>query len=400
MNILLITDTFPPLRSSGAEQLRDLAREFVSQGYAITVMTVMQDETSDWKLERIDGVRILRIKSPRTKDISYFRRTIAEFCMPFFMLNKFRKSPLSVETWDAVIWYSPSIFFGPVVKAIKKRNNCKSYLIIRDIFPQWALEVGLLSPGVSYKFFDYVARYQYSVADVIGVQSHGDLKYFKKWKRRPNVRLEVLPNWLGSSHSRRCSIRVNETVLAGRKVLVYAGNIGIAQGLSSIIELAKCLQYRKELGFLFVGRGSQKTKLQAICSACQLDNVLFQDEIHPDEISDLFKQCYAGVVSLATEHRSNNIPGKFIKYMQHGIPVLAKLNPGNDLATMIRDYKVGAVCESDSLGELIKATEDLVYRADNHIDDMPARCSELYSLEFKVQSTVEQIIGSLKLPIN
>jgi glycosyltransferase involved in cell wall biosynthesis len=238
-------------------------------------------------------------------------------------------------------------------------SGCKGYLIVRDIFPEWAVDMGLMGRGLPYRFFDAVARYQYSVADVIGVQSTGNQVYFDRWNRRPGRRLEVLQNWLGKTAQKRCSIRISETSLAGRKVFVYAGNMGVAQGMDILLDLAEKLRSRTDVGFLFVGRGSDNARLKAAAQSRQLGNVVFFDEIDPDEIPDLYAQCDAGIVALDPRHKSHNIPGKFLTYMQSGLPVLASINAGNDLAQLIKDGGVGQVCESNQIDELLKFTDKL-----------------------------------------
>lgn len=395
MRIALIADTFPPLRTSGAVQLRDLSREFASQGHALTVFLPSPDQEAPWSLEDFDGVQVLRLKAPRTKDIGYIRRTLGEFAMPFAMLRQFRKSPLASEQWDGVVWYAPSIFHGPLASALKSRSNCKGYLIIRDIFPEWAVDMGLMGRGLPYRFFDAVARYQYSVADVIGVQTLGNCGYFEQWQQLPGRKLEVLRNWLDKPAQARCPIRVNDTTLAGRKVFVYAGNMGVAQGMDILLDLAEKLQHRTDIGFLFVGRGSDASRLRASAEDRKLDNVLFYDEIHPDEIPDLYSQCSAGIVALDPRHKSHNIPGKFLTYMQSGLPVLANVNKGNDLAQMIHDEQVGQVCESNRVGELLQLTDKLLTQIDTQADDLPKRCRSLFAREFAVDRTVRQIVAAL-----
>lgn len=394
MRIALIADTFPPLRTSGAVQLRDLTREFMRQGHSLSVLLPAPDQSEPWKLEEFDGAKVLRLKAPRTKDIGYVRRTLAELAMPFAMLHNLRKSPLAKERWDGVVWYAPSIFHGPLVSSLKKSSACKSYLIIRDIFPEWAVDMGLMGRGLPYRFFDAVAKYQYSVADVIGVQTPGNQRYFKPWLERPGQHLEVLQNWLDKPSQMRCSIRLEETALAGRKVFVYAGNMGVAQGMTILLDLAEKLYFRKDLGFLFVGRGSDAVRLKAEAQLRQLDNVVFFDEIDPDEISDLYAQCDIGVVALDSRHKSHNIPGKFLTYMQSGLPVLANINAGNDLAQMIRDERVGQVCETNRVDELLLLTEKLL----DHIQadsSLSARCTALFEREFAVENTVKQIVEAL-----
>ena len=394
MRIALIADTFLPLRTSGAVQLRDLSREFARQGHALTVLLPSPDQRDPWLLEKILEVQVLRLKAPRTKDIGYVRRTLGELAMPFTMLWQFRKSPLASEKWDGVVWYAPSIFHGPLAMALKKSSGCKGYLIIRDIFPEWAVDMGLMGRGLPYRFFDAVARYQYSVADVIGVQTLGNLGYFDKWRRQPGRQLEVLQNWLDKPVLARCPIRVNETSLAGRRIFVYAGNMGIAQGMDILIDLAERLRRRRDVGFFFVGRGSDVARLNSAVKDRNLDNVLFYNEIHPDEIPDLYAQCSAGIVALDPRHKSHNIPGKFLTYMQSGLPVLANINLGNDLAQMIRDEQVGQVCESNSVVDLVQFANQLLDQIESD-GQMSSRCRSLFEREFAVEKTVRQIVSAL-----
>ena len=394
LRIALIADTFPPLRTSGAVQLRDLSREFARQGHELTVMLPSSEIDTPWWMQEVDGVQVLRLKAPRTKDIDYVRRTLGEFWMPFAMLRHLRQSPLADTKWDGVIWYAPSIFHGPLANRLKKSSGCKSYLIIRDIFPEWAVDMGLMGRGLPYLFFDAVARYQYSVADVIGVQTPGNLGYFSHWQHFPGRKLEVLPNWLDAPGTRRCTIRIEETALAGRKIFVYAGNMGVAQGLDIILDLAELMRADNGVGFLFVGRGSDSVRLKSLASDRQLDNVVFFDEIDPDEIPDLYAQCAAGIVALDPRHKSHNIPGKFLTYMQCGLPVLANVNAGNDLANIIRQEGVGQVCETHEVSELKFLTVQLLRQIDND-PDVSRRCLALFQRDFAVGKTVQQIVAAL-----
>ena len=253
MRIALIADTFPPLRTSGAVQLRDLAREFARQGHTLTVMLPAAGLSTPWVLEDFGGVQVLRLRAPKTKDINYVSRTVNEFLMPVAMLRNLRQSPLARERWDGVVWYAPSIFLGPMASALKKASGCKGYLIIRDIFPEWAADMGLMGRGLPYKFFKAVANYQYSVADVIGIQTQGNQAYFAD---RPNSRIEVLQNWLADAPNVGCSVDINNSSWRtpslslraergnpspSRTIFVYAGNMGVAQGMGVLLDLAERL---------------------------------------------------------------------------------------------------------------------------------------------------------------
>ena len=395
MHIALIADTFPPLRSSGAVQLRDLSREFVRQGHTLTVMLPSSGLSTPWLIEDFNGVQVLRLRAPKTKDINYVRRTINEFLMPLAMLHNLRKSPLAKQRWGGIVWYAPSIFFGSLANTLKKISDCKAYLIVRDIFPEWAADMGLMSRGLAYQFFKMIANYQYSVADVIGIQTQGNKIYFRD---RKDCYIEVLQNWLTDAPNIGCSISVASTALAGRKIFVYAGNMGVAQGMSVLIDLAERLLNRVDIGFLFVGRGSDAQRLREDAKARGLNNVTFFDEIDPTEIPGLYAQCHIGIVALDPRHKTHNIPGKFLSYMQAGLPVLATINAGNDLEQMILSERVGQVCNDYSVDILQRIALDLVDEvAGNTANNqaVSARCKVLSAKLFSPEVAVKQIISAL-----
>ena len=279
----------------------------------------------------------------------------------------------------------------------KRQSRCPSYLIIRDIFPEWAVDMGLMGRGLPYRVFDAVARYQYSVADVIGVQTPGNLAYFDRWKAQLGRRLEVLSNWLGAPAAKRCSIRLDQTPLAGRKLFVYAGNMGVAQGMDTVMDWVAAMNGHVGVGFVFVGRGSDAQRLRKKAQDMGLSNVLFFDEIDPDEIPDLYAQCHVGLVALDPRHRSHNIPGKFLTYMQSGLPVLALVNKGNDLAALIREHQVGQVCESHHLPDILSLGEAVLAQT-HHDPNLPARCRSLFEQAFSVEQTARQLVAALTGP--
>ena len=391
LRLMLVTEHFPPRSSSAAVQLRDLSREFVRQGHQLTVLLPDPAIRSRWTFEKMDGAEVLRLKMPSIRGSGYICRTLSEALMPLLMMRQLRTSTLFEFKCDGIIWYSPSIFHGPLVRNLKKHNKCRSYLIIRDIFPEWAVDTGLIRKGISYYVFKAVAHYQYSVADVIGVQSPGNLVYFTDWIRKPLRRLEVLNNWLGEPAHASSTIRLADTSLAGRRVLVYSGNIGVAQGLDIILEAAAMLLSRADVGFLFVGRGSELQRLRQLAETRLLSNVLFMDEIDPNEIPDLYAQCDAGMVVLDSRHKSHNIPGKFLSYMQNGLPVLASINLCNDLAQMIRNEKVGQVNETNQVDELVMLIDKLLdqVETDSGLSD---RCRALFQSQFTAKQAVKQLV--------
>ena len=393
MRVAIIADVFPPSKTSAAVQVRDLAYEFAAQGHTVSVLVPDADLDKPWLLDEINGVQVLRLRSLKTKDIGYVRRTVAEFLMPFVMLRNYRKGPLANTRWDGVVWYSPTIFLGPMANALKRSSGCKSYLVLRDIFPEWAVDMGLLGRGLPYRFFKAIEQFQYSVADVIGVQTPANLPYFDSWSNKHRGRIEVLQNWLAEAPNVGCSNSVEDSPLAGRMIFVYAGNMGVAQGVGIFLELADRLRNRQDIGFLFVGRGSDVKLLREIKKERCLDNVVFHDEIDPSEISGLYAQCHVGMVALDPRHRTHNIPGKFLSYLQAGLPVLASINSGNDLEEIINRERVGRVCTEHSLDTLQRLVEELVDEIAEG-NNMSLRCKALSTKLFSPKIAVTQIAAA------
>ncbi|MGB7409583.1 MAG: glycosyltransferase family 4 protein [Sphingopyxis granuli] len=397
MRVAIVADVYPPLRSSGAVQLRDLSNEFIRQGHDTTVLIASPELDSAYRIDEANGVTIARLKSPKTKDVGYARRMAGEFLMPFAMRRNLSRSPLAECRYDAVIWYSPTIFLGPIVRWLKRRNDCSSYLIIRDIFPQWAADMGLISRGPAFRLLDAIAGYQYRSADVIGVQTPGNLAFFERFLAEyPDRKVEVLQNWLADAPDRGCAIDIGRTGLSGRRIFVYAGNMGVAQQMDKLLGLAAAMRDRSDIGFLFVGRGSEAQRLRDLAARDALDNVLFFDEISPDDIPGLYRQCHVGMISLDCRHRTHNIPGKFLTYMQSGLPTLASINDGNDLKTLVETRGVGRVSvdpEGHDLPGLAAAMME------NEVVDpaMRDRCRGVSDELFSARAAVRQIVEALSV---
>ena len=133
-----------------------------------------------------------------------------------------------------------------------------------------------------------------------------------------------------------------------------------------------------------------------------LDNVAFNDEIDPTEIPGLYAQCHIGIVALDPRHKTHNIPGKFLSYMQAGLPVLACINPGNDLEGMILREGVGKVCADQSVETLLRLALELVDDAAPGIvaKTVGERCKALSSRLFSPTIAVNQIVNALQPKIS
>ena len=361
MNLLLISIHYPPFKSSCAVQMRDLAEQFLLEGHSPTVIIPDERIKTEWTKETQNGIKIYRLSSPRISDINFFRRAINEIFLSIFMIKALKKTDLDINSFNGVIWYSPTIFFGPLIWYIKRKTKIKSYLILRDIFPEWTLDLGLMKKSLIYYFFKAMAHFQYYVADTIGVQSESNLKYFSNYKKkRKNIKIEVLDNWLTNKVHKKSSIKIDQTKLKGRKIFIYCGNMGVAQGMDVILELAALYNNDETKGFLFVGRGSEVKRLKSIAKIKTLKNIIFFDAIDSSELHDLLEKCHVGIVALDFRHKGHNIPGKFLTYIHSGLPVLAKINKNTDLEKIINFYNVGKIYTGSNLENFYNCSKNLI----------------------------------------
>lgn len=275
MRIALVVDAYKPFRSSAAIQIEDLARELVVQGHQVLIITPSGGQDKAWTEELSDGITILRLSAPTTKNIGRLRRAISELLLPFFLIINFHRAPFKSLVFDGIVWYSPTIFFGPFIHYLKKKSDCKTYLILRDIFPDIAIDLGILKKGLIYQFFKLIEFYQYSLADTIGVQSPSNLEYLREWSKQPEQRVEVLHNWLSIKPSVPSALSIATSPLAGKKIIVYAGNMGLMQGIDIVLELAQNLLNRNDVGILLLGRGSEVDRLKYAAQSQGLSNIFF-----------------------------------------------------------------------------------------------------------------------------
>jgi len=396
VHVLMVADAYPPLRTSCAVQMYDLGQAFIEEGHQVSIITPSYGLKEKIKIELDDGVHLIRVRAFQTKGVNYIYRTFAEFINPFLIWSRIKKSPKFLDTrYDGIIWYSPTIFWGALIKKLKQQFKVKAYLILRDIFPDWALDLGLIKKGLAYKFLKTIECYQYQQADVIGVQSPNNLEYFKKNNFGLKCNVEVLWNWIGNIKENQCSVDLSKTKLAGKKIFVYAGNMGVAQEIDNIIYFAEMLGELNNAGFLLVGRGTEVERIKRLMSYSKLNNFLFLDEIPFTEIPGLLSQCTIGLLTLDSRHQTHNIPGKFITYLSSGLPVIGAVNKGNDLVELVRSNQVGILCEEGINSIRVSEVLSLISETTKG-NEISMRCKNIAQSLFASKTAVQTISNAFK----
>jgi glycosyltransferase involved in cell wall biosynthesis len=394
MRICLIVDCYLPSVKSSAKLISDLAGEFAAAGHSPVVVTPDDTLSSRCSISEAGGVTVLRVRSGRIKGASLAKRGLNEAMLSWTIWRAgrkyFRENPC-----DLIVFYSPSIFFGGVVRKLKKLWGCGAYLILRDIFPQWAVDAGVLrGSGPVWKFFRRRELAQYAAADIIAVQSPANLEYFQSPELAGKYRLEVLYNWTRTSEPDvpECSYR-SDLGLDGKVVFFYGGNIGVAQDMDNIIRLAEGLGDLPQVHFLLVGDGSEVSRLKELIGAKGLDNIHILPAVGQKEYLGMLRQFDVGLISLAGNLTTQNIPGKLLGYMYYSMPVLASINPGNDLQDMLESHQAGLVSLNGSDSELADQARRLA--SDDQLrETMGANSRRLLEDVFSVEKAVAQILRS------
>lgn len=398
MRIAIIADSFPPLKNSAAVLVFSLAEALAALGHQLLVITPSADIKKSYIEDDYGAFQVLRLRCGKIKSRHKFLRGISELGLFFVLTHEFKKTSYAAHQWDAVIWYSPSIFLGGLVRYLKKSSKY-SYLILRDFFPDWMIDIGLMKKGPSYFLLKWFEKYQYKLADSIGVQSPGNKRYIEKFNL-PNLKeLEVLPNWMPSTSTDYHFLQMDyshtnlqHTILAGKNVFIYAGNLGEAQGIENFAQMLIDMKDRLSLGFLIVGRGDKKEWLQECVKVHQIHNVLILDEVDLIILSKYYSQCCAGLVFLDPTHQSHNIPGKFISYLEAGLPVVACVNANNDLIDIINVSKLGLV--ADSANQLAAEMNAFIEEIQED-KGYKTRARNYYELHYQPNAIAKQVISAI-----
>jgi len=347
MRILLLVVYYLPSPLSSAKLIHDLAREFRRLGHEPLVAAPDETVRQACEVTVEDGMTVLRVRTGEIKAASRWMRAWREIMLSRAMWRQAR-AYLLLHPCDLVIYYSPTIFFGGLVKKLKKRFGCPSYLILRDIFPQWAVDAGVLRRGgLVHRFFLRKERQNYEAATVIGVQSPANLLYFSERGLERTYRLEVLYNWAAATHSDVSPGRYRRSLgLMDKVVFFYGGNIGVAQDMDNIIRLADRMRQEAEAHFLLVGDGSEVARLRALIAEKKLTNIDILPAVDQQAYLEMLSECDIGLISLDRNLKTQNFPAKMLSYMDQAKPILASINPGNDLREVLEANGAGLVCQN------------------------------------------------------
>ncbi|WP_325892037.1 glycosyltransferase family 4 protein [Grimontia sp. NTOU-MAR1] len=394
---LIIDDYLPSSTRVAAKMFHELACQYVAMGHEVTVITPAAGQSEKLVKETLDGVNVWRFSSGQMKDAGKVKRAINETLMSYRAWSAI-KGELNSDTFDGVVYYSPSIFFGTLVKNIKKRCGCSAYLVLRDLFPQWAIDQKLIKAGSPIaKYFRFFELLSYRQADSIGLMSERNEDVFMRLNGEAYP-TQILRNWASLQPWRRNtedeSIR-EKLNLNDKVIYFYGGNIGHAQDMANLMRLAKNMSEHPKAHFLFIGQGDEVELIQGLAKEWHLSNFTYLPAVDQDTFKRILSEVDVGLFSLAKNHTAHNFPGKLLGYMVQSLPILGSVNPGNDLMDIVNANNAGMITVNGEDEALLNHALELL-SSEAVRSNVGQSGYELLCKEFSVETIAQSIITELE----
>lgn len=342
----------------------DLMRKFRDEGHQVYIVTPYERRMGKpTSLIESGGVHILNVKTLNVQKTNIVEKGIGTLLLER-QFEAAIKEYLGDVSFDLITYSTPPITFTNVVKYLKRKNpQAKSYLQLKDIFPQNAVDIGMMSKsglkGFLYKFFRKKEKELYAVSDYIGCMSPANVEYLLK--HNPEIepsRVEVAPNSvellpeLSPSDERnkrlieRNYIRSKYHLPIDKPVFIYGGNLGKPQGIPFLIGCLDANANRDDSYFVVVGNGTERPKLKAWYEEKRPQSVTVMDGLPKTDYDMLVRSCDVGLIFLDHRFTIPNYPSRLLSYLENKMPVLCATDPNTDIGRIAEENGYGFWCES------------------------------------------------------
>jgi colanic acid biosynthesis glycosyl transferase WcaI len=361
MNILMLTQDFPPEIGSASHLFYELARSLVQSNNRVNVITtfpryysyrVVEQKSfakSRWKLflrECINGINVIRMKTLPMPKGSIFARGVEQFLLPSILLF----GGLFSGRHDVVLIYSPPLPLGLAAYLLSKVKRIPFIVNIQDLYPQAVVDQGLIKNRLLIRVFETIERFVYKKANFLTVHSEGNRDYLIAKGADPS-RVVAIPNWADTDEikpSTKHNQFRQENNLGKKFVVSYAGIMSPFQGLESIIYCAALLRRESDILFLMVGDGLEKEHLELEVAKLKLSNVKFLPMQPKSKYPQVLHASDVCLVSLNKKTKSPVVPAKLLGIMASGRPVIASVPLEGDTPKIVNDANCGLVVEPEN----------------------------------------------------
>jgi len=344
----------------------DLLREFVKNGDMVCIISPMEKRKSQpTRLIDYTSYKILKLEIGNIQKTNVIEKGISTITIEAKFLKGIKKYFSEVK-FDLVLFSTPPITLRKAVAYVKKRDNAKTYLLLKDIFPQNAVDLGLMSKtgikSVLYRYFRTKEKRLYAQSNHIGCMSQANVDYVLR--NNPEISsdiVEVCPNSIEPLEIEKDKNKIKEKyeILCNKTVFIYGGNLGKPQGIDFLIECLKANKANEQVYFVIVGSGTEFNKLKAFMDTEKPINARLFAQLPKNDYEMLANSCDVGLIFLDRRFTIPNFPSRVLSYMQASMPVLAATDINTDVGRVIEKGKFGFWCESSDVGEFNQKLKQL-----------------------------------------
>lgn len=346
MNVLFMTIAYPQYGESNIYS--DLMQEFQAKGHAVFVLCSCERRyKQSTKIFSENGIKVLRIKTGNLTKTNLIEKGLASLFLEHQYIQAIREY-FSDISFDLLLYSTPPITLVRPIQFLKTRDCCICYLLLKDIFPQNAVDLGYLNPkGLVYRYFKNKEKTLYQTSDFIGCMSPANVRYILTHNTELTAeKVEVCPNAISprqlkwSQEERNQLFEIygvpNEAV-----VFLYGGNLGKPQGLDFLLEILVHFQGRADVFFLIVGSGTEYNKIDMELSTKKYKNVKLISYMLKKDYDIILANADVGMIFLDPRFTIPNFPSRLTAYMEASLPVIAATDTVSDIKECLIDSGCG-----------------------------------------------------------
>ena len=351
----------------------DLLRKFHIEGYHVYVVFPKERRLNEaTTVEEQDGAVILGVKTLNLQKSSIIEKGIGQVLVEI-QYKRALKKYLSNVQFDLILYSTPPVTFNNVISFLKEQNpQAKTFLLLKDIFPQNAIDIGLMSKtglkGFLYRFFRKKEKKLYAISNNIGCMSPANVEYILE--HNPEIdssRVGVAPNSIdinavidSDEKDNKKNIREKYGLPLDKPIFIYGGNLGKPQGVAFLIDCLAANASRKDCFFVVVGTGTELPKLQSWYVKANPLSVKVMDGLPKSEYDELVKSCDVGLIFLDHRFTIPNYPSRLLSYLENKMPVLCATDPNCDMGYIAEGNGYGYWCESNSVEAFTNILEKMI----------------------------------------
>ncbi|WP_413486621.1 glycosyltransferase family 4 protein [Carnobacterium maltaromaticum] len=392
MKILYLTISYP---SAGNRNLyTDLVEELKKTGHDVTVVMAEESAKIDKsKLSFENNIEVLRVKVGNQFGVGLVEKGITTLKVKP-LLKKAINRYLSDREYDLILYSTPPVTLADLVVYCKKKYKAKSYLMLKDIFPQNGIDLNLFSKkNVLYKYFRLKEKKLYQCSDRIGCMSNANINFVNEQEEYEfSNKLELFPNTMRIDNQldiNRQAIRNKYELPMNQKIFIFGGNLGKPQAIDFLLESIRMLADYKEAYFLIVGDGAEKNKILDYINKENPTNLKFIAKLPREEYDKIMKACDVGLILLNSKFTIPNYPSRIMTYLHESLPILAATDAVTDIQTLVVDEaKCGYWCESVNPMEFVNQVK-LLTEDDKLRDKLGENGRNYLAKQFDVKLSVK-----------